>query len=60
MAPHRPGQLASIPFIARFVDEEGRLRPNGIMEHPATAGLDELARAEAVQRPRREHAVQVA
>ena len=40
----------NIPFVAEKLDENGRLKPNEIMEQAAAAMLDELARwAEALQ-----------
>jgi NAD(P)H-dependent FMN reductase len=34
----------SIPFVAQFIDDEGQLRANEVMEASATAMLDELVR----------------
>jgi hypothetical protein len=34
----------NIPFVGEKIDEDGRLKPNEIMEGAATAMLDELAR----------------
>ena len=34
----------NIPFVAQFLDEDRRLKPNEIMEQAATAMLDELLR----------------
>jgi NAD(P)H-dependent FMN reductase len=34
----------NIPFVREKLDEDGRLKPNEIMEQAATAMLDELAR----------------
>ncbi len=34
----------NIPFVAEKLDEEGRLKPNEIMESAAAAMLGELAR----------------
>ncbi len=34
----------NIPFVAQFLDEDRRLKPNEIMEQAATAMLDELVR----------------
>jgi NAD(P)H-dependent FMN reductase len=39
-------EAVSIPFVAQFIDDEGVLRPNEVMEQAATAMLDELARVE--------------
>jgi NAD(P)H-dependent FMN reductase len=44
----------SIPFVAQFVDDEGRLEGNETMAEAATAMLDELVRVEAALRPLRE------
>ena len=42
----------NIPFVREKLDEDGRLKPNEIMEQAAAAMLDELARyAEALQAP---------
>jgi NAD(P)H-dependent FMN reductase len=35
-------ESVNIPFVQQFLDEEGQLRPNEIMEQAATAMLDEL------------------
>jgi len=37
-------EAISIPFVAGFIDEEGVLQPNEVMEGAAKAMLDELAR----------------
>lgn len=37
-------EAVSIPFVAQFVDDEGVLRPNEVMEQAATAMLDETLR----------------
>ena len=44
----------SIPFVAQFVDDEGRIEANAAMDEAATAMLDELIRVEAALRPLRE------
>lgn len=36
----------SIPFVAQFVDDEGRLAANEVMDHAADAMLDELLRVQ--------------
>jgi NAD(P)H-dependent FMN reductase len=46
-------EAVSIPFVARLMDDEGRLQPNEVMEQAATAMLDELVRVEAALRPLR-------
>lgn len=43
-----------IPFVSRFVDEDGVVQPNEAMNDGADAMLDELLRAESVQRAPRE------
>lgn len=46
-------EAVSIPFVAQFIDDEGELRPNEVMEQAADALLDELlkvSRALAVLR----------
>ncbi len=43
----------NIPFIKEKLDEDGRLKPNEIMETAATAMLDELARYAEALRPLR-------
>jgi len=40
-------ESVNIPFHAQFIDEDGRLQANEIMEQAATAMLDELVRTEA-------------
>jgi NAD(P)H-dependent FMN reductase len=37
-------EAVSIPFVAQFIDDEGELQPNEVMEKAAAAVLDELAR----------------
>ncbi|HVA89206.1 MAG TPA: NAD(P)H-dependent oxidoreductase [Chloroflexota bacterium] len=37
-------EAVSIPFVAQFIDDEGKVRANEIMETAATAMLDELGR----------------
>ncbi|MGD0686936.1 MAG: NAD(P)H-dependent oxidoreductase, partial [Streptosporangiaceae bacterium] len=46
----------SIPFVQQFLDDEGRLKPNEIMESAATAMLDELLRWTAPLRALRQPA----
>jgi hypothetical protein len=43
----------SIPMVREFLDEDGRLKPNEIMESAATAMLDELLRWAEALRPLR-------
>jgi NAD(P)H-dependent FMN reductase len=47
-------EAVSIPFHTQFIDEEGVLQPNDVMEGAATALLDELVLVEESLRPRRE------
>jgi NAD(P)H-dependent FMN reductase len=37
-------EAVTIPFVAQFLDDEGRVRANEVMETAATAMLDELVR----------------
>ena len=54
-------EAVNIPFFTQFIDEDGRLQPNDVMEQAATALLDELLRVEGALRPlRREMASPVA
>ena len=42
-------EAVSIPFVAQFLDDEGRIQPNDTMNTSADAMLDELMRyAEAL------------
>ena len=43
----------NIPFVREKLDEDGRLKPNEIMEQAAAAMLDELARWAQALRPLR-------
>jgi NAD(P)H-dependent FMN reductase len=47
-------ESVSIPFHSQFIDEEGQLQANEIMEQAADAMLNELLRTEAALRPLRE------
>lgn len=49
-------EAVSIPFVAQFLDEDRRIRPNAVMEQAAEVLLDELARWEAALRPLRQPA----
>jgi NAD(P)H-dependent FMN reductase len=40
----------SIPFFTQFIDDEGIVRPNDVMEQSATAMLNELLRFESALR----------
>jgi NAD(P)H-dependent FMN reductase len=46
-------EAVSIPFVREFIDEDGRLKPNEIMESAATEMLDELLRWSEALRPLR-------
>jgi NAD(P)H-dependent FMN reductase len=43
----------NIPFVAQFLDDDKRLKPNEIMEQSATAMLDEVLRWTEAMRPLR-------
>jgi NAD(P)H-dependent FMN reductase len=43
----------SIPFVKQFVDDDGLIQPNEVMQQSATVMLDELVRVEAALRPLR-------
>ncbi len=47
-------EAVSIPFVQQFIDAEGRLQANEVMEQAAMAMLDELYRVSAVLEPLRE------
>ena len=47
-------EAVSIPFHTQFIDEEGVLQANDVMEGAATAMLDELVLVEESLRGRRE------
>jgi NAD(P)H-dependent FMN reductase len=47
-------ESVNIPFHSQFIDEEGLVQANEIMELAADAMLDELVRTEAALRPLRE------
>jgi NAD(P)H-dependent FMN reductase len=46
-------EAVSIPFHTQFIDDEGCLSANEVMEKSATTMLDELVRAEQMLAPRR-------
>jgi L-histidine N-alpha-methyltransferase len=46
-------EAVSIPFVAQFIDDEGVLQPNEVMDTAATQMLDELLRVEQALRPLR-------
>ncbi len=44
----------TVPFVASFIDDDGRFQANAIMETSATALLDELAKVTVALEPLRE------
>src|SRR4051794_24197486 len=46
-------EAVNIPFHTQFIDEEGRVQANEVMEQAAVAMLDELLLSESALRPRR-------
>lgn len=46
-------EAVSIPFVKQFLDEDGEIRANDVMEQAATTLLDELSRWEEAMRPLR-------
>src|SRR3954451_20261926 len=44
-------ESVNIPFFSQFLDDEGRVQANEVMETSADAMLDELARLESALRP---------
>jgi NAD(P)H-dependent FMN reductase len=46
-------EAVSIPFVAQFIDDEGALQPNEVLDNAADAMLVELGRVEAALRPLR-------
>jgi NAD(P)H-dependent FMN reductase len=46
-------EAVNIPFHTQFLDEEGRVQANEVMEQAAEAMLDELVVSERILRPRR-------
>jgi NAD(P)H-dependent FMN reductase len=47
-------EAVSIPFVQQFIDDEGRVQANEVMETSARAMLDELLRLTAALQPLRE------
>jgi HAMP domain-containing protein len=47
-------ESVNIPFFHQFVDGEGRVRANEVMNQAADAMLDELGRLEGALRPLRQ------
>jgi hypothetical protein len=50
----------NIPFHTQFLDDDGRVQANEVMEQAADVMLDELLRIEATLRPLRESVEQPA
>jgi len=50
------GEAVSIPFVTQFLDADGVIAANEVMEQASTAMLDELVRVEAALRALREEA----
>jgi NAD(P)H-dependent FMN reductase len=48
-------EQVNIPFYQQFIDDEGVLQANDVMETAAVAMLDQLAHLEEALRPLREH-----
>jgi NAD(P)H-dependent FMN reductase len=53
-------EAVSVPFFPQFIDEEGAVRPNEVMEKAAVAMIAELARVGEALRPLRPAGVAVA
>lgn len=53
-------ESVSIPFVTQFIDEDGKVQANEVMETSARAMLDELLRVESALRPLRGHVAQAA
>ena len=53
-------EQVNVPFYQQFLDDEGMLQANEVMETAAVALLDQLARLEEALRPLREEAAQAA
>lgn len=49
-------EAVTVPFVAKFIDDEGRFQATPILEASATALLDELAKVTAALSPLREEA----
>jgi NAD(P)H-dependent FMN reductase len=49
-------ESVNIPFVQQFLDDQGRLEPNQVMDQAATTMLDELAAWTAALQPIREPA----
>jgi NAD(P)H-dependent FMN reductase len=46
-------EAVSIPFVTQFLDDDGAIQANAVMEQSAVAMLDELVRVEQALRPLR-------
>jgi hypothetical protein len=46
-------EAVSIPFVSQFIDDEGVVQPNEVMEQAADTMLGELARVAEALRPLR-------
>jgi NAD(P)H-dependent FMN reductase len=53
-------ESVNVPFHTEFLDDDGRVQANNVMEQAADAMLDELLRIEGALRPLRTPAVRVA
>jgi len=53
-------EAVSVPFVTQFIDEEGAVRPNEVMDKAAVAMIAELARLAATLKPLRPAGVAVA
>jgi NAD(P)H-dependent FMN reductase len=53
-------ETVAVPFFRQFIDDEGRVQANDVMEQAAVAMLDELARVEAATRALRAEIAQPA
>jgi NAD(P)H-dependent FMN reductase len=51
-------EQVNIPFYQQFIDDEGVVRANAVMEQAADAMLDQLLRLEATLRPLRDEVAQ--
>jgi NAD(P)H-dependent FMN reductase len=52
-------EAVNIPFVAQFLDSQGVIQANDVMEQAARAMLDELVRVQAALRPLRVEVAQV-
>jgi NAD(P)H-dependent FMN reductase len=51
-------EQVNIPFYQQFIDDDGVVQPNEVMEQAADAMLDQLVRLEATLRPLRDEVAQ--